>query len=417
VGPGPASRCDGGPGARDQIPGVPCSCGRFVLGRADERSGVGSPNNMFRKLLRRASTNDKPNPHETVPSSPSSEVSRDTATLSPGSTVQVVGESHYQESLIAICGPPTAEGYSLECVAELRPEPDNVHDPAAIAVFITGLQVGYLSREDARRFGALVGEAIAERGVATCNGVVLGGWDRGDDDRGGCGVRLQFAPGEENARTRWTQRMKTDPRFRRHKLVHWQWQIDYAQQRGWPAPRHAVGGIEFYGRLHEQWKHERAIADPEGWDRENQAIEAEVAEKMRAYVARQAEVDAQQQEVLKQMRERGPAPPVDSSVGTVDGRRPHEFVEEVNALMRAHRDTEAEQLLLRLLYAIEDESRLSGMGVAPWFYERLAVLYAKRSDHALEVSVLERFARQHHGAGVGPTRLLGRLEKARRRLP
>ena len=94
---------------------------------------------------------------------------------------------------------------------------------------------------------------------------------------------------------------------------------------------------------------------------------------MRAYVARQAEVDARQQEVLKEIRERGPAPTMDSSVGTVDGRRPHEFVEEVKALMRAHRDTEAEQLLLRLLDAIEDESRLSGMGgeTAPRLLEAL----------------------------------------------
>ena len=132
----------------------------------------------------------------------------------------------------------------------------------------TRREIGYAGREQILRRRPY-GEAIAEHGVATCNGVVLGGWDRGDDDHGGYGVRLKFAPGEESARARWTQRMKTDPQFRRHKLAHWQWQIDYAQQRGWPAPRHAAGGIEFYGRLHDQWKHECAIADPGGWEREN----------------------------------------------------------------------------------------------------------------------------------------------------
>jgi hypothetical protein len=40
-----------------------------------------------------------------------------------GKTVQVVGESYYQDALDAICGGKCDEGYQLMCQAELRPEP------------------------------------------------------------------------------------------------------------------------------------------------------------------------------------------------------------------------------------------------------------------------------------------------------
>jgi hypothetical protein len=153
---------------------------------------------------------------------------------------------------------------------------------------------------------------------------------------------------EHTARARWTQKMKTDPFFRRQKLAHWQWQIEYAKGHGWPPPEQAVGGIEFYGGLHAQWQRERAAADPDGWERESAAIEATVAEKMRAYVTRQAEVDAQQQRILDELLERGPTAPVDPTVGTLDGRLPSEFVDEIKALMQAHRDTEAEQMVRSL---------------------------------------------------------------------
>jgi len=212
--------------------------------------------------------------------------------------------------------------------------------------------------------------------------------------------------------------MKTDPLFRREKLAHWQWQIDYAKERGWAPPEQAVGGIKFYGPLHEEWQRERSSADPEGWARENAAIEATVAESARARAARQADVDAQMdlsaQRARQESFERGLSAPVDPSVGKVDGRHPSEFVEEVKALMRASRDGEAEHLLLRLLDATEQQSQASGVGVAPWFYERLAALYARRGDRGSQVAVLERFAQQRHAPGVMPPKLLKRLEDLRR---
>jgi hypothetical protein len=71
-------------------------------------------------------------------------------------------------------------------------------------------------------------------------------------------------------------------------------------------------------------------------------------------------------------------------------------------------------LLLELVDATESEAQTMGDGVAPWYYEQLAIIYRKRRDVASEVGVLERFARAPRAPGVGPRKLVQRLEKARR---
>ena len=94
--------------------------------------------------------------------------------------VRVVGTSHYQEALLALSGRQGDEEVRVEKVAVFVPEPDNPHDPDAIAVQIDGQLVGYLSRDENRRWldvvqGREIGaEAmIAGRGGTTGLGVFL----------------------------------------------------------------------------------------------------------------------------------------------------------------------------------------------------------------------------------------------------
>lgn len=96
--------------------------------------------------------------------------------------------------------------------------------------------------------------------------------------------------------------------------------------------------------------------------------------------------------------------------GSVRGKHFTEYVDEVKALRRDGHDREAEQLLLQLVQATESESRATGQGVAPWYYEQLAIIYSKRKEPRQEIAILERFARQQHAPGVMP-RLLERLAK------
>jgi hypothetical protein len=52
---------------------------------------------------------------------------------------------------------------------------------------------------------------------------------------------------------------------------------------------------------------------------------------------------------------------------------------------------------------------VTGHGVTPGGYERLAVIYRKRKEPERELEILERFASQPHAPGVMPATLLQRL--------
>ena len=99
-------------------------------------------------------------------------------------------------------------------------------------------------------------------------------------------------------------------------------------------------------------------------------------------------------------------------VGFYRGRHFTTFVEDVKALRRTKRNGEAEQLLLRLVEATEAEDAAEDMGVAPWYYEQLAILYRERTDYRSEVEILGRYSKQKHAPGALPARLLERSAKA-----
>lgn len=104
----------------------------------------------------------------------------------------IVGESHYQEALEAICGERDDEGVDRVTSASLVLEDSNPHDPHAVRVDIEGKTVGYLSRGDARRFRERRART-GESGGVTCKARIRGGWDRGADDRGHYGVSLNLS--------------------------------------------------------------------------------------------------------------------------------------------------------------------------------------------------------------------------------
>ena len=103
------------------------------------------------------------------------------------------------------------------------------------------------------------------------------------------------------------------------------------------------------------------------------------------------------------------------SPGYVDGKHFTTYIEQVKHLKREERHDEAIALLLNLIAATEAESRESGgpSGVAPWYYEQLAIIYRKVKRHSDEVAVLERYEGQTKAPGVGPQRLAERLTKAK----
>lgn len=99
--------------------------------------------------------------------------------------------------------------------------------------------------------------------------------------------------------------------------------------------------------------------------------------------------------------------------GYVDGRHFVTYVNDVKELKKLGKIDEAERLLLRLVVAMEKACKKNNDGVGPWYYNELAKTYRKKKEYQKEVTILKRFSNQKHGRGVGPKKLLERLEKAR----
>lgn len=116
----------------------------------------------------------------------------------PDAYLDVVGEGSYQENIARVAGGKTADGAATpDHLALLWPEPNNRYDRNAIAIKIDGYTVGYLAREVALDYQAVVRWADAHGRMVACNARITGGWDRGRRDQGSFGVVLNLgSPGE-----------------------------------------------------------------------------------------------------------------------------------------------------------------------------------------------------------------------------
>jgi predicted Zn-ribbon and HTH transcriptional regulator len=119
------------------------------------------------------------------------------ATVLPGrETLEVVGESHYQENLWALAGGHSVDRIRCAVTAVLVPEPENEHDSNAVKVLIEGRLVGHLSREDAVAYlpGLQRLTATHESPIALM-GQIVGGGPR-EDGLGMLGVFLDHNPAD-----------------------------------------------------------------------------------------------------------------------------------------------------------------------------------------------------------------------------
>lgn len=105
---------------------------------------------------------------------------------------EVVGESHYQGALEAIAGRRSAEPARIKTTARLVCEHDNPHDKNAVRVDIGGRTVGYLDRATAITYRARLEEQGIGKLTLSADALIVGGWDRGNGDRGHFGVKLDL---------------------------------------------------------------------------------------------------------------------------------------------------------------------------------------------------------------------------------
>jgi hypothetical protein len=110
-------------------------------------------------------------------------------------TLEVVGESNYQDNLRALTGyRPPEEHVEEEIRAILVAEDHNPYDPDAVAVWIGGLLVGRLSRENARLYRPGLLAQQQERGTPIALAGVITGGRKGADRAGMLGVFLRHDP-------------------------------------------------------------------------------------------------------------------------------------------------------------------------------------------------------------------------------
>jgi len=112
-----------------------------------------------------------------------------TASLFEGSELlEVKGESFYQDEIRQV-----VRSQGREIAAILVPEPHNQYDPNAVAVWVAGLKVGHLSREDAAVYQEAIARLMEEEGAPIAlTGRIFGG----EADRPSLGVWLYHDPGD-----------------------------------------------------------------------------------------------------------------------------------------------------------------------------------------------------------------------------
>lgn len=86
--------------------------------------------------------------------------------------VRAVGVSHYQEPLRRVSGAPLEGPVRHQVRVDLASEPENPHDANAVAVRLDGELVGYLSREDAVRYGPVVRLLGEHGGRLVCDATI-----------------------------------------------------------------------------------------------------------------------------------------------------------------------------------------------------------------------------------------------------
>ncbi|GAA0803103.1 HIRAN domain-containing protein [Spirilliplanes yamanashiensis] len=149
---------------------------------------------FLQRLLNRRRTDASPAPADQEPRSPNTTL--DVVLYDGSHDLEVVGESYYQEALWRAVGGRRTERVRHDIQAVLVAETDNPHDDNAISVWIDGMQVGHLSREDAAayRTGLLALQAREGRSIAL-RGVIVGGGVR-NDGPGFLGVWMSHDPAD-----------------------------------------------------------------------------------------------------------------------------------------------------------------------------------------------------------------------------
>lgn len=113
--------------------------------------------------------------------------------------IDVVGVSRRQDALAAIVERHGRSRRTVTIDALLILENANPHDANAVRVEIDGALIGYLSRDNARRYRADLAAAGTPDAAILCKARIVGGFETASGERASFGVRLDLPPMEASA--------------------------------------------------------------------------------------------------------------------------------------------------------------------------------------------------------------------------
>lgn len=108
--------------------------------------------------------------------------------------ISVVGESFYQDDLQRLAGEHGKRSAKVNVTALIKPDDNNPHDDKAVSIWIKGLQVGHLSRDEARSFRRRLSQKGMTKQTTACSATIMGGRVMEDGQRASYGVLLHIKP-------------------------------------------------------------------------------------------------------------------------------------------------------------------------------------------------------------------------------
>ncbi len=112
--------------------------------------------------------------------------------LATGGHLEIVGESHFQDTFETVVGERWRGGVYWHIVAQIFFIDDNPADPNAVGVMIEGMPAGYIPRDQANAIRTAILQANPERLPVICKGEIIGGFVRGSK-RGSYGLVLDVS--------------------------------------------------------------------------------------------------------------------------------------------------------------------------------------------------------------------------------
>jgi len=95
----------------------------------------------------------------------------------------------------------------------------------------------------------------------------------------------------------------------------------------------------------------------------------------------------------------------------IDGKHYSEYNDKIEYFLKNSEYDEAIKLLLKIIETTERASYITGQGVAPWYYDKLSIVYKKLKNTSEAAETLKRYLCQIKARGSHPKKIYNKYLK------